>query len=405
MKICFISNLYPPEIVGGAELYVERVVKKLMEDKNNEIIVITTNQKFSWQPRIEQKENIKIYRIWPLNLYSLTTKKKYPIFLKILWHLIDLWNPFIYFSIRKIIKKEKPEIVHTHNLAGLSFSVFPAIKKSIIKIIHTCHDYYLLCPYANLVCPLTGWKFKKFPPFFCRWYRKITRIILKNKIDTVLTPSKFVIDVHLKNGFFTNSQRIILPLGINKSNQNLPFIIHHQFKILCVSQLAKHKGVNTLIEAFSLINNSQLKTNNLQLIIIGDGSERKNLEKIARGNKNIKFLGQLNHEEVQKKYQEADVVIIPSLAPETFSLVMFEAMANGKVVIASKIGALVEYIKDGETGFLFEPGNVNQLKEILERVLHGPDLIKKIGQNAFQFAQDFTFQKHWEKLEEIYKKL
>ena len=401
MKICFISNLYPPNIMGGAELYVKEIVQKLAENKENQIIVITTNQKFSWQPEIEEKENIRIYRIWPLNFYSLTTKEQYPIFLKMLWHLLDIWSPFVYFSIKKILKKEKPDLVHTHNLAGLSFSVFSAVKSLGIKVVHTCHDYYLLCPYANLVCPLTGWKFRKVPPFFCQWYRKITQAILKNKIDIVLAPSKFVMETHLANGFFTTSKQIVLPLGVNNLIPNSSFTVHNSFNILCVSQLAPHKGIDVLIEAYKLLLTTCYLLDS-KLLVIGSGTERKNLEKLANNDKRIIFLGQLSSEEVQKKYQETDVVIIPSLAPETFSLVMFEAMTAGKPVIASKIGALAEYIKNGETGFLFEPGNVNQLKEILEKVINNPDLIKKIGQNAREFAQEFTFQKHWEKLEKIY---
>lgn len=400
MKICLISNLYPPTVMGGAELYVEKIANKLAEDKNNQIIVITANQKFSWQLEIEEKNNIRIYKIWPLNFYSLTTKKKYSTFLKMLWHLFDVWNIFSYFTVKKILRKENPEIVHTHNLAGLSFSVFDAIKSQKIKTIHTCHDYYLLCPYANLICPLTNWRFKKIPPFFCRWYRQTTRRVLKNKIDVVLTPSKFVMETHLKNGFFKNSKQVVLPLGINSINsQDAGNQSNKLFNILCVSQLAQHKGVDILLKAFKSLSSANCS----KLEIVGTGTERKNLEKLAEGNENIKFLGQLSYQEVQKKYQDVSLVVIPSLAPETFSLVMFEAMANGKLIIASKIGALDEYIKNHETGLLFETGSINNLKETLEKVINSPDLIKKIGQNAKEFAQEFTFEKHWKKLEEIYK--
>ncbi len=397
MKICFISNLYPPETLGGAELYLEKIVKKISEDKKNQIIIITANQKFSFKTLIEEKGNIKIYRLWPFNLYSLTTKRKYNFIFKLIWHLIDLWNPFVYFTIKKILKKEKPEIVHTHNFTSLSFSIFSAIKSLKIPLIYTCHDYYLLCPYTNLVCPLTGWRFKKTPPFFCQWYRRITRKILKNKIDVALFPSKFVMNLHLKNGFFISSHRILLPFGITPLFFSLSDI---SLTFLCVSQLAPHKGVGVLIKAYKLLKEPKPK-----LLIVGEGLERKKLEKMANDDKNIIFLGRLSYSELEKKYQEAGVVIIPSLAPETFSFVMFEAMASGKLVIASRIGALAEYIKDSENGLLFEPGNINQLKEILEKILLNPDLIKKISENAFQFAQEFTFEKHCQKLIKIYRKI
>jgi glycosyltransferase involved in cell wall biosynthesis len=402
MKICLISNLYPPDVIGGAERYVEKIVKKLKDDSiENKIVIITTSQKFLLKPKIEKEGNVKIYRIWPFNLYSLTTKRNYNFLIKLIWHLIDLFNPFAYFIIKKILKKEKPELIHLNNLAGLSFSIFKVIESLKIKTILTIHDYYFICPYANLVCPLTGWRFKKSTPFFCRWYRKIIKKIIDGKINLVLAPSKFAINIFEENGFFINVKKEVLPLGIEKINE-IKDQREDQFIILYVGQLSFHKGVHLLIEA---VKNLKLGNKKIKLEIVGDGNFKSELKKMAKNNKEIIFYNQLPFDQIKKKYQQANIVVIPSLAPETFSLVMFEAMANGKLVVASKIGALSEYIKDGENGLLFEPGNVNHLKEILEMVINQPKMIKKIGENAIKFAQNFTFQKHWERLKEIYKKI
>jgi glycosyltransferase involved in cell wall biosynthesis len=79
---------------------------------------------------------------------------------------------------------------------------------------------------------------------------------------------------------------------------------------------------------------------------------------------------------------DAEVVVVPSIVPETFSIVAREAFACGLPVIASNIGALPEAIRDGEDGWLFEPGDANQLAELLSRFDRDRDLLRAAGRKA-----------------------
>lgn len=77
-----------------------------------------------------------------------------------------------------------------------------------------------------------------------------------------------------------------------------------------------------------------------------------------------------------------DVVILPSLVPEACPRVIIETMASGKVIIAAGNGAAPEIITHGEDGFLFSPGNVGELTDIVETVLSDPLIREKINKNA-----------------------
>jgi glycosyltransferase involved in cell wall biosynthesis len=412
MKICLISNLYNPYILGGAEIYVERIAKYLA--KKNEVIIITTKPYeglSSLKLSVEIKDNIKIYRFYPLNIYHTyhASNIKIPDFLRILWHIIDLWNIHSYFIIKKILKKEKPNVVHTHNLSSLSHSTFDAVKSLKFPLVHKIVDCAIICPYAVLLCPMRNWKICKYPIYPCKIYRKIKNKIVDNKPDIVTAPSQLTLDMHTKNGFFRYSKKICLPNGIEIDNQfyinnsNFSFDIGGNLKntkinILYVGGLTKYKGVHILINAFK-----QIKNKNVKLHIVGGGNYQKNLKALAKKDGRITFYGKLSNEEVQGFYKIGNIVIVPSICYDNLPGVIQESFRVGTPVIGSRIGGLPESIKNGHNGFLFEPGNTKQLKEILENIIKNPGQLKELSKNARKSVEKYEISKHVEKLINIYK--
>jgi len=402
MKICIISNLYNPYIIGGAEIYVEKIAKYL--SKENEVFVITTKPYeglSSLKPLLKSR---KIYRFYPLNFYHTynAPKLKIPDFLKLLWHIIDLWNPHSYFMVKKILEKENPDIVHTHNSSGLSAgAAFSAVKSLNLPLVHTAHDYAILCPYLTLLCPL--WKEEpcKYPRFPCKIYRGMKRKILHSP-DIVTAPSQFVLDMHAKSSFFEESTKIVLPLGIELKNIDFNFDKkknNGEINVLYVGQVGKHKGVQFLINAFKKIN-----TDNIKLHIIGGGHPyEKYLRDLGKDDRRITFYGKIPNEEVQKFYRKADISVVPSIWYDNSPVVIYEAFKEGTSVIGSNIGGIPELIKDNYNGFLFEPGNTEQLKGILDNIIENPQQLKELSKNAFESVKQYDMNKHIKKLLEIYK--
>jgi glycosyltransferase involved in cell wall biosynthesis len=170
--------------------------------------------------------------------------------------------------------------------------------------------------------------------------------------------------------------------------------------ILFLGRLAPVKGVQVLLDALS-------GCSNLQLIIAGDGDQRKYLENRALLlNVPVRFAGTVVGEVKEHLLHSCDLVVIPSIIlpdgrTEGTPVVCLEAFAAGKAVIASAVGGLRELIVDGETGLLCEPGNSMQLRERILLLLNDDALRSTIGRKAAQIAKQYD----WSKVAERYKTL
>lgn len=392
MKICFISNLYPPSIIGGAEISVKRAAEGLIK-KGHEVIIITTttNEKTS----VEEVDGLKIYRIKPLNLYAMYNHQNQPELLKPIWHVIDLWNPHSYIIVKNILKKEMPDVVHVNNFKGLSLSVFSAAKRLSLPLIFTAHDYSLLCPRANLLN--SSGEICTAPSRLCKAYVKIQKYLMDNKPDLVTAPSQFVIDKLKEDRLFEGVKTMKLPLGIELSGKKAEKG-YDVIDILYVGGLSRHKGVHLLLNAFK-----KLEFKDIRLHITGKGKDENEFKKNAGSDQRIIFHGFVPDEELLKWYQKANVVVVPSIWYETFGLVILESFKCGTPVIGSKIGAYPDLIENRYNGFLFEAGNVGVLKDTLKNLVKNPSELKRLEEGAFESVKKYDMIGHIKKLEELYR--
>ncbi len=179
--------------------------------------------------------------------------------------------------------------------------------------------------------------------------------------------------------------------------------------ILFVGHLEKVKGANTLMEAFHKLNfqfsisldpASQRGTPRrvaFQLLIIGEGSERKNLELQVASYKlqdKVEFKGKLSLEETKDIMKNCYCLVLPSLS-EGLPRVIMEAMALGKPLIASNVGGIPELIKDNENGFLFRIGDSQELAEKLRVLLRDKKMAQEMGQKGREFVKEnFSNEKY-----------
>lgn len=151
-------------------------------------------------------------------------------------------------------------------------------------------------------------------------------------------------------------------------------------------RLVTTKGVRVILEACNLLKSKDLP---FQLLIIGDGPNRPNLETLSRqlGIEDlVQFVGYLSPESLEEKMETVDAVLMPSLAGEVFGMVALENMLRGKLVIVSDIGALTEVV--GDTGFSCATGEPAAWAACMERVVRDPALCVSHGTKARQRALD-----------------
>jgi len=350
-KICLINNLYKPYNRGGAERTIEMSVDKLIKD-GNKIFIITTKPRDQCSIFNEQ-HLIKEYYL-PSFYYNLN---KIPIFFRLFWHIWDIFDFVNYFKVKKILKKEKPDIVITHNLKGISYLIPLVIKKLGIKHIHTLHDIQLLHPSGLM---LYGQEYK-INNFFAKIYTQISKYFFASP-DTVISPSKWLMKMHTDREFFKNSK-----LGMEK-NYNIQKSYKNNINNKCtnllyVGQIEKHKGILFLVNVFKNLKQDKIK---YKLTIVGNGSKLKEIKNLTKYNKNISILGKKNKHKVKEFMQSADYLIVPSLCYENSPTVIYEAMKVGLPIIASHIGGIPELVDDK---FLFKPGNEKDFIKKIKIVL------------------------------------
>lgn len=391
-QICFISNLYPPFIIGGAEISVGRVAEGLVK-RGHDVSVITTSP--NGKSSIEDIKRVKIYQINPLNFYVMYKHQNQPEILKPIWHGIDLWNPHSFIVVKKILKKEMPDVAHINNFKGLSLSAFSVTKRLNLSLIFTAHDYSLICPRGDLLHGSS--EICTDPVGLCKAYAKIQKYLVDNKPDLVTAPSQFVIDKLKERGLFKDRKTMKLPLGIELRNEKAEKS-YDTLDILYAGALSKRKGVHILINAFK-----SLKAENIKLHIVGKGKDKDEFKRIAGTDRRIFFYGFVPDGELRRLYQEANVLVVPSIWYDNSPMVIYESFMNGTPVIGSRIGGIPELVEEGYNGLLFEAGNVDELKEILEYPLKNSDMLKRLEEGAFESVQKYDMGEHIIKLEEMYK--
>jgi glycosyltransferase involved in cell wall biosynthesis len=161
--------------------------------------------------------------------------------------------------------------------------------------------------------------------------------------------------------------------------------------ILYVGRLSKTKGIYDLIDAVSILNDPDWS-----LIIVGDGKDRPQLMSYvyAKGlSERIDFRGQLDRSDLADAFGAASILVMPSRCPETFGLVGIEALYFGLPVIACNVGAIGEWLIDGRSGFLFEPGKIVDLSTKIAALLSDKLLRDQMGEAAVLEGQRFMDSK------------
>lgn len=398
MKICNIIYSYSPYNCGGADIYAESISKHL-EKIGHESMVITTKPYSginSLKPSIEYINGVKVYSFYPFNIYSIQNNNQKNFLEKAIWSSIDTWNLHTYKVIKNILAREKPDVVHLHTPISISFSVFNAIKGLNIPFILTLHDYFLLCKRCFLLHG--NGKICDNSNHICKIYRNISRRIVDNKVDTVISPSKFVLNMLTKHGFFKKSRKIVLPNGIEVPEEPIQKIKSNFVDIFFIGAISQHKGINMLVEAFKKIEDDKLR-----LHIAGTGPLLNQLKESSRDDNRITFYGFVSDKRKENLSNLADIFILPSIWYENFPISIQEAFCHSTPVIGSSIGGIPELIQDGYNGFLFEAGNMEELRRILEELPSKEKELKEMGKSAFEFVKRFEIKRHIKELEEVYK--
>ncbi|MCF6276312.1 MAG: glycosyltransferase [Candidatus Magasanikbacteria bacterium] len=354
MKKIHIVHIIPTLSFGGAERFVVDLANNYDENKFETTIIVLKN----YTPlKKELKRSVRV----------ITVKKKG----KISFGLFKL--------LRKKLKILKPDVIHTHLFGGDFWGRVVAHKMGI-PVVTTEHNIN------------TDESF----------FKKRIKILLKNYSDVYTAPSKAVVEFMKKEYKLKKPvHKIRHGIKLERFAKIKPAKIKKNFKLLILGRLVEQKGHKNALSALV-----GLKDFKWHLTIVGDGEKKKEIISMS------KKLGIFDRISIQKPttnvpelLKNFNIMIIPSNW-EGLGIVAMEAMASGRVVVASATGGLVEVVRNMENGLLFENGRYDDLRSRLHWLFSHPHSGEELAKSAKNFAlHHFGVEEMVKKYEEIYLSL
>ena len=382
MKILLINSLYYPNQVGGAERSVQFLAEALVEAGHRTTVLSTSPAS---KLREGEVNGVRVYYVPLKNLYWPFRSEISDIakVVKPIWHACDAYNPWMTRAVRNVLNAEKPDLVHTHNLAGFSTAVWKEIKEQNLPLIHTLRDYYLLCPKTTM---FRGERNCDYQCFDCKGF-SVPKSFHIGCVDGVVGISRFILERHLSFGYFAKTPiKDVIPnaydLNPCRTQQKKYDRARSKLRIGFLGRLVPSKGIEHLLEVCE-----RWSADNLELLVGGEGetdyvSYLQNRYVLP----NCTYLGRVKPEQF---FSQVDILVVPSLWREPMGRVVIEAYGYGVPVIASSRGGIPEIIDEGETGFLFKPEQPKSLERAVKRFFEDPKLLTKMRPHLLAKANTF----------------
>ncbi|GIV85773.1 MAG: glycosyl transferase [Candidatus Roseilinea sp.] len=314
-----------------------------------------------------------------------------------------------------LLAEFRPDIAHLqHIYRQLSPSVLDVLAAHDVPVVQTVHDYWMVCPSRQLYlysrqemcyrckggkfhqaarhrCVQYGWlasALAALEAYLARWMR-----IYQRRVKLFVVPSEFLRQKLIEGGI-PAERTLRLPYFIAAVQYSPTF---EGQGVLYLGRLEVEKGPTVLIESARALSNVSFQ-------IAGSGRLEVMLRRRAAQLGNVRFMGQLTPEGARRALQTARLVVLPSTCHDVAPLVLLEAFASGKPVVASAVGGIPEIVRHGETGLLVPPNDAAALAEAIAALYHDPARCAAMGRAARDYvARAHDPQRHYEALMAIYQ--
>jgi glycosyltransferase involved in cell wall biosynthesis len=380
MKILIANTLYYPDMVGGAEISTQILAEGLVAAGVEVCVVCATG---SGSDRVSELNGVKIYHLRFANLYWPHQPKKRSPLAKLVWHAIDVHNVLMARKIKKIVEREKPDIISTSNLSCLSIGIWRMANESGVPIVHTVRDYYLMCPTSKM---LSHNKSCEQQCAMCARYAGPKRTA-SQRVDAVIGVSQFVLQKHIDNGFFAgaSSTGVIsdcyLPMKNAASNATPALYDGGAVRLGVLGRISPEKGIEVLLD--ELLSDSSLEWS-LSIGGTGDAAYLAEL-KACYSDPRIRFLG---HVVPAAFLQSIDILVVPSKWNEPFGRVTVEAYSYCVPVVGANTGGIPEVIEP-DSYLIFD---INQPHTVIDKITEAIELLNNSGirKRLLDYAETFS---------------
>lgn len=354
--ILMVNNLYAPRQVGGAEKSVQLLAESLVS-AGHSVHVLTLSEPEAESIPLRTLNGVHIHECAIRNIHWPFGAKTPSATQRMKFHLIDVDNDGYDSIFDDLIKIVRPDVVHTHNLAGFSTRIWSSAKRQGIPVVHTLRDYYLTCPTLTRYrkgknCSRTCVRCTAFSFFRSR---------ASANVDAAVGISDFILRAHTSRQFFPAANMVrVIPNSPEKISAVRKKFDPINPTLGFIGTLSPSKGIELLISSFV-----KHAPKSATLVIAGKGPHEyeKKLMNLAT-HPGIRFAGFVKPELF---FSQIDILLVPSLWNEPFSRVALDATSLGVPVIAAASGGLPDVAKQG-LHRIFNPDSPPELDKILQEL-------------------------------------
>ncbi len=360
LRVMLLNSLYPPEIVGGAEQSVAELARDLSQ-RGHRVGVVTLGRPGSSR-EFTRDGTVDVFRIplagvvWPFGPF---TEKRWQRGVR---SLLEVFNPVMAYRVWTVLRRWRPDVLHTNNVAGFTGAVWPAARLLGIPIVHTTRDYYLSC--------VGSVRFRNGRPCErqCPRCRAVTwpRRRLFGLVSRGVGISEFIARTEARACAAPSGGWGVVPNQAGASSE-VPVVVKGEVelsRLVYLGRLKPTKGLETLFEAVRILASTG---GNVPVTIAGRGEEgyTSTLRRDA-GDLDVDFAGYRPPGEV---LTPGSILVVPSIWWEPQGRVVAEARRHGLPVVVSDSGGLAEQAHHDEAVWSFRAGDAGDLARVLSRLL------------------------------------
>jgi glycosyltransferase involved in cell wall biosynthesis len=370
-KVLLVCAAFPPHGKGGGPAASQAIARSLAE--HNDVVVVTVSDTYEqWQDG-----KITVKSIGSPNIYW-NYWKTHSAPAKIVWHILENFNPRAFWRISKEIRRERPDILATVSVENVNVTTWLAARLHGIPTVHFIQSYFLVCWRGSM------FRQRKNCNGQCLSCKLVTigRKRLSARVDLVAAEADSTLKIHFDNGYFEHTASFVAPgmLAATSTSPRTNRRTDGPLRVGYIGLLTYNKGVHLIASAARKLSSPDL----IDVTIAGDG------EPAYRDELTAEFRGIPTSFEGWVKpadfYGKIDILVVPSLWREPFGRVCIEAFAAGVPVLASDIGGLATIVKDNRNGFLFSPGDTDHLAKIMNSLIQNRDQLQLLRANCLMDA-------------------
>jgi glycosyltransferase involved in cell wall biosynthesis len=381
MTILIGCDTFPPDINGAAR-FAERLAAGLARHGHDVHIIASAFDKNHGEfTEIHDGQAMTVHRI---KSYRMPQHQS----------LHYVWPFTLKRKTDEIMRRIKPDAVHIQSHLIMGRYMVKSAKEQNIRLLATNHVMPENLIKYSVIIP----KFLEKAAMKFAW-ADAGRVL--KQVDFITTPTRRA--ANLLEQAAGVSDVLAISCGIDASKfVNTTPTSNAVPRVLFLGRLDPEKNIHNLLKAVAMLP----KNLNTQVEIVGDGAERKNLEKLALElgiAAQVKFLGHISEQELPKAYERATVFAMPSIA-ELQSIATMEAMASGRPVVAADAMALPHLVHDGDNGYLFQPNDVQEFSDKLLKILTADQAeLDRLSENSLYLIQAHDIERTLAIFEGLYR--